>query len=133
MLPKLRPEAEDLISRVKDCIENECVPVECTFHEQIQDGEDRWNSYPPIINELKDKAKSKGLWNLFLPESEFGAGLTNYEYAHLAEVMGTCHIASEAMNCSAPDTGNMEVIARYGNEKHQEEWLKPLLNGEIRS
>ena len=133
MLPELRPEAVDLISRVKDFIEKECVPVEHTFHEQIQDGDDRWKSYPPIMNELKDKAKSLGLWNLFLPESEFGAGLTNYEYAHLAEAMGACHIASEAMNCQAPDTGNMEVIARYGNEDHQKEWLQPLLDGEIRS
>ena len=133
MLPELRPEAVDLISRVKDFIEKECVPVEHTFHEQIQDGDDRWKSYPPIMNELKDKAKTLGLWNLFLPESEFGAGLTNYEYAHLAEAMGTCHIASEAMNCQAPDTGNMEVIARYGNEDHQKEWLQPLLDGEIRS
>ena len=133
MLPELRPEAIDLIARVKDFIEKECIPSEDIFHEQIKEGENRWNSYPEVINELKDKAKSKGLWNLFLPESEFGAGLTNYEYAHLAEVMGTCHIASEAMNCAAPDTGNMEVIARYGNEKHQEEWLQPLLDGEIRS
>jgi acyl-CoA dehydrogenase len=133
MLPELRPEAVDLISRVKDFIEKECVPVEHTFHEQIQDGDGRWKSYPPIMNELKDKAKSLGLWNLFLPESEFGAGLTNYEYAHLAEAMGTCHIASEAMNCQAPDTGNMEVIARYGNKEHQKEWLQPLLEGEIRS
>ena len=133
MLPELRPEAQDLIVRVKDFIEQDCVPSEHIFHNQIEEGENRWNSYPSVINELKDKAKSKGLWNLFLPESEFGAGLTNYEYAHLAEIMGTCHIASEAMNCAAPDTGNMEVIARYGNEKHQEEWLKPLLDGEIRS
>ncbi|MDA9611038.1 acyl-CoA dehydrogenase family protein [Gammaproteobacteria bacterium] len=133
MLPELRPEAVDLISRVKDFIEKECVPVEHTFYEQIQVGDDRWKSYPPIMNELKDKAKSLGLWNLFLPESEFGAGLTNYEYAHLAEAMGTCSIASEAMNCQAPDTGNMEVIARYGNEDHQKEWLQPLLDGEIRS
>ena len=133
MLPELRPEAQDLIARVKDFIEQECIPSEHIFHEQIEEGENRWNSYPAVINELKDKAKSKGLWNLFLPESEFGAGLTNYEYAHLAEVMGTSHIASEAMNCAAPDTGNMEVIARYGNEKHQEEWLQPLLDGEIRS
>ena len=133
MLPELRPEAVDLISRVKDFIEKECVPVEHTFHEQIQDGDERWKSYPPIMKELKAKAKSLGLWNLFLPESEFGAGLTNYEYAHLAEAMGTCHIASEAMNCQAPDTGNMEVIARYGNEDHQKEWLQPLLDGEIRS
>ena len=133
MLPELRPEAQDLFARVKDFIEQDCVPSEHIFHNQIEEGENRWNSYPSVINELKDKAKSKGLWNLFLPESEFGAGLTNYEYAHLAEIMGTCHIASEAMNCAAPDTGNMEVIARYGNEKHQEEWLKPLLDGEIRS
>ena len=133
MLPELRPEAQDLIARVKDFIEQDCIPSEHIFHNQIEEGENRWNSYPEVINELKDKAKSKGLWNLFLPESEFGAGLTNYEYAHLAEVMGTCHIASEAMNCAAPDTGNMEVIARYGNEKHQEEWLQPLLDGEIRS
>jgi acyl-CoA dehydrogenase len=133
MLPELRPEAQDLIARVKDFIEQDCIPSEHIFHDQIEEGENRWNSYPRVINELKDKAKSKGLWNLFLPESEFGAGLTNYEYAHLAEVMGTCHIASEAMNCAAPDTGNMEVIARYGNEKHQEEWLQPLLDGEIRS
>jgi len=133
MLPELRPEAQDLITRVKDFIEQDCIPSEHIFHDQIEEGENRWNSYPEVINELKEKAKSKGLWNLFLPESEFGAGLTNYEYAHLAEVMGTSHIASEAMNCAAPDTGNMEVIARYGNEKHQEEWLQPLLDGEIRS
>ena len=132
-VPELRPEAQDLIARVKDFIEQDCIPSEHIFHDQIEEGENRWNSYPKVINELKDKAKSKGLWNLFLPESEFGAGLTNYEYAHLAEVMGTCSIASEAMNCAAPDTGNMEVIARYGNEKHQEEWLQPLLDGEIRS
>ena len=133
MLPELRPEAQNLITRVKDFIEQDCIPSEHIFHDQIEEGENRWNSYPEVINELKEKAKSKGLWNLFLPESEFGAGLTNYEYAHLAEVMGTSHIASEAMNCAAPDTGNMEVIARYGNEKHQEEWLQPLLDGEIRS
>jgi acyl-CoA dehydrogenase len=133
MLPELRPEAQDLIARVKDFIEQDCIPSEHIFHDQIEEGENRWNSYPKVINELKDKAKSKGLWNLFLPESEFGAGLTNYEYAHLAEVMGTTHIASEAMNCAAPDTGNMEVIARYGNEKHQEQWLQPLLDGQIRS
>ena len=133
MLPELRPEAQNLITRVKDFIEQDCIPSEHIFHDQIEEGENRWNSYPEVINELKEKAKSKGLWNLFLPESEFGAGLTNYEYAHLAEVMGTSHIASEAMNCAAPDTGNMEVIARYGNERHQEEWLQPLLDGEIRS
>ena len=133
MMPELRPEAVALVEKVKTFIKDEVTPKEHVFHEQIQEGKDRWNSYPSVIDELKDKAKSVGLWNLFLPESEFGAGLTNYEYAHLAEEMGKSHIASEAMNCSAPDTGNMEVIARYGNEKHQEEWLQPLLDGKIRS
>ena len=133
MMPELRPEAIDLLDRVKTFINDEVKPKEHVFHEQIKEGEERWNQYPSVIDELKDKAKSSGLWNLFLPESEFGAGLTNYEYAHLAEQMGKSHIASEAMNCSAPDTGNMEVIARYGNEEHQEEWLQPLLDGKIRS
>ena len=133
MMPELRPEAIDLLDRVKNFINDEVKPKEHVFHDQIKEGEDRWNQYPEVIDELKDKAKASGLWNLFLPESEFGAGLTNYEYAHLAEQMGNCHIASEAMNCSAPDTGNMEVIARYGNEQHQEEWLQPLLDGKIRS
>ena len=133
MMPELRPEAVELVEKVKDFIDSEVRTKEQVFHEQINVGKDRWSSYPSVIDELKEKARSKGLWNLFLPESEFGAGLSNYEYAHLAEEMGKSHIASEAMNCSAPDTGNMEVIARYGNEQHQEEWLKPLLDGEIRS
>ena len=133
MMPELRPEAISLVEKVKTFIQDEVKPKEHVFHEQIQEGKDRRSNYPSVIDELKDKARSSGLWNLFLPESEFGAGLTNYEYAHLAEQMGKSHIASEAMNCSAPDTGNMEVIARYGNEKHQEEWLKPLLDGKIRS
>ena len=133
MMPELRPEAVSLVEKVKTFIKDEVAPKEHVFHEQIHVGKDRWSSYPSVIDELKEKARSKGLWNLFLPESEFGAGLSNYEYAHLAEEMGKSHIASEAMNCSAPDTGNMEVIARYGNEQHQEEWLKPLLDGEIRS
>ena len=133
MMPELRPEAVELVEKVKDFIDSEVRPKEHVFHEQINVGKDRWSSYPSVIDELKEKAREKGLWNLFLPESEFGAGLSNYEYAHLAEEMGKSHIASEAMNCSAPDTGNMEVIARYGNEQHQEEWLKPLLDGEISS
>ena len=133
MMPELRPEAVKLVEKVKDFIDSEVRPKEHVFHEQINVCKDRWSSYPSVIDDLKEKARAKGLWNLFLPESEFGAGLSNYEYAHLAEEMGKSHIASEAMNCSAPDTGNMEVIARYGNEQHQEEWLKPLLDGEIRS
>ena len=133
MSMNIKPEAQDLLERVSNFLENEVAPNEIKFHEQIKTGEDRWNYFPEIVEDLKDKAKSQGLWNLFLPESEFGAGLSNYEYAHLAEQMGKYSMGSEVFNCSAPDTGNMEVIARYGNEKHQEEWLQPLLDGDIRS
>ena len=107
-------------------------PNERTCQEQVEAGEDRWST-PPLMEELKEKARSAGLWNLFLPDSEYGAGLSNAEYAPLCEVMGRSLIAPEVFNCNAPDTGNMEVLARYGTPEQQERWLKPLLNGEIRS
>ena len=92
----------------------------------------RW-TIPPILEELKEKAKKEGLWNLFLPESDLGAGLKNIEYAPLCEIMGRSPIGAEIFNCSAPDTGNMEVFVRYGTDNQKEKWLQPLLNGEIRA
>ena len=106
-------------------------PNEKVYHQQIQEG-DRWQP-TAIIEELKPKARAAGLWNLFLPENPFGEGLSNLEYAPLCEIMGRSTMAPEVFNCSAPDTGNMEVLARYGSDEQKERWLKPLLNGEIRS
>ena len=120
------------LPKVQSFIDEVVMPVELDILKQDIPVDKRWEPHPEI-EDLKKEARDRGLWNLFLPDSDYGAGLTNYEYAHLAEEMGKSHIASEAMNCSAPDTGNMEVIARYGNEKHQEEWLQPLLDGKIRS
>ena len=123
---------KDLISRVEDFMDEHVYPAEEAYDEQVNSGDSRWDT-PQLIDELKDKAKAAGLWNLFLPESERGAGLTNLEYAPLCEVMGRSHIAPEVFNCSAPDTGNMEVLDRYGSEELKDKYLQPLLDGKIRS
>ncbi|TVP91243.1 MAG: acyl-CoA dehydrogenase [Pseudomonadaceae bacterium] len=125
------PKVKELRERVDAFMQEHVFPNEHVFEQQVAEG-DRWQP-TAIVEELKEKAKAAGLWNLFLPESELGAGLTNVEYAPLAELMGRSHIGSEVFNCSAPDTGNMEVLVRYGTEEHKEKWLKPLLAGEIRS
>jgi acyl-CoA dehydrogenase len=121
----------ELQKKLTDFMDEYIYPNEKLFYEQINEG-DRWQTVP-IIEDLKPKARSAGLWNLFLPESELGAGLTNLEYAPLCEIMGRSPLAPEVFNCSAPDTGNMEVLARYGSEEQKKRWLIPLLEGEIRS
>ena len=126
------PKVQDLRKKVSQFMDEYVHPNEQTFEDQLNSGPDRWQ-IPPIIEEIKERAKSAGLWNLFLPESEHGYGLTNLEYAPLSEIMGRVHWGSEVFNCSAPDTGNMEVISRYCTPEQQQEWLEPLLEGKIRS
>jgi len=122
--------AKDLQKKLAAFMDEHIYPNEQRFHNEIE--RNRW-SPTQIIEELKPKARAAGLWNLFLPESDYGAGLTNLEYAPLCEIMGRSVMAAEVFNCSAPDTGNMEVLARYGTAEQKERWLKPLLAGEIRS
>ena len=122
---------KDLQQRVAAFMGEHIYPNEQTYADQVNEG-DRWAA-PAIMDELKARARDQGLWNLFLPESEHGAGLTNVEYASLCEIMGRSPIASESFNCSAPDTGNMEVLVRYGTEEQKKQWLAPLLEGKIRS
>ena len=120
------------MEQLTDFMNKHIYPNEHVFHEQLDAGKTRWQ-IPPIMEELKAIAKERGLWNLFLPESRNGAGLTNLEYAPLCEVMGRSHIAPEVFNCSAPDTGNMEVFERYANEELKTQYMVPLLDGKIRS
>jgi acyl-CoA dehydrogenase len=122
---------KELQKRVQSFMDEHVYPNERLFYQQIEEG-DRWQP-PSIVEDLKKKARAAGLWNLFLPESEYGAGLTNLEYAPLCEIMGRSRMAPEAFNCSAPDTGNMEVLVRYGSQAQKDRWLRPLLEGEIRS
>ena len=122
---------KELQQKVAAFMDEHVYPNERAFISQIAEG-DRWQP-TAIVEELKERARAIGLWNLFLPESEHGAGLTNLEYAPLCEIMGRSPMAAEAFNCSAPDTGNMEVLARYGSPAQKQQWLEPLLDGKIRS
>jgi len=130
--------SEDLVEvreKIRTFVEEKVEPVEVEYHNEVSVG-DRWSHTPrqdEILESLKAEARRLGLWNFFLPESQGGAGISNLHYAHLAEIMGRSRLASEAFNCSAPDTGNMEVLERYGSEEQKKEWLEPLLAGEIRS
>ncbi len=127
------PRAEELRTELLDFMDTHVYPAEAVYHQQIVDGGDP-HLHPPIMQELKTEARSRGLWNLFLPhKTKWTDGLSNLDYAPLAEIMGRSHIASQACNCSAPDTGNMEVLTQFGTPEQQEQWLYPLLEGEIRS
>ena len=121
--------------KIDQFVKTKIDPLTDEFHEAVNE-EDKWTlseRQSEILDSLKQEARDAGLWNFFLPESQGGAGVTNLEYAHLAEVMARNPIASEVFNCAAPDTGNMEVLERYGTEQQKKEWLEPLLEGKIRS
>ena len=128
----MSPKAKDLQERLQAFVDERITPATPIYWQQIEESGDI-RHYPAIMDELKAEAKARGLWNLFLPNEKWGAGLTNVEYAPLAEIMGRSFITSEATNCAAPDTGNMEVLVEFGTPEQQEQWLLPLLDGEIRS
>ena len=128
------PKAQEYIARVDAFIDERILPNEATYFSQLAHSDDfRTWRIPPIMEELKAEAKAAGLWNLFLPDPKLGAGLDNRDYAPLAERMGRCFLAPEVFNCNAPDTGNAEVLHTFGSDEQKERWLKPLLDGEIRS
>ena len=132
---ELSAELIEIREKISRFISEQVEPVEQEYLSEVSVG-DRWSHTPrqdEILNGLKQEARKQGLWNFFLPESQGGAGISNLEYAHLAEIMGRSRLASEAFNCSAPDTGNMEVLERFGSEEQKRQWLEPLLAGEIRS
>jgi acyl-CoA dehydrogenase len=122
----------ELRAKLDSFMRSHIYPAEPAYFEFVNSADNRW-TIPPLMEDLKKIARDECLWNLFLPESEYGAGLSNLEYAPLAEIMGRSLIASEVFNCSAPDTGNMEVLVRYGSDAQKKAWLEPLLRGEIRS
>jgi acyl-CoA dehydrogenase len=129
---KLSARTEDLQEQLLEFMDEHVYPNEAVYWRQVQESGDPF-FHPPVMEEMKDEARGRGLWNLFLPNERFGAGLTNLEYAPLAEITGRSPIAPEALNCAAPDTGNMEILAEFGTPEQQRDWLEPLLEGEIRS
>ncbi|KXT14456.1 hypothetical protein AC579_4808 [Pseudocercospora musae] len=134
--PFVSERAKKTLDLVEKFVEEECVPADTVYRQQIGEGvQQRFAAHPQVIEDLKKRARELGLWNLFLPANHFkeGAGFSNLEYGLMAEYLGKSGIASEACNCSAPDTGNMEVLAKYGTQKQKDRWLAPLLEGKIRS
>lgn len=142
--PFVGERARKLLDVIEKWVDEECIPADAVYSAQIGTGDERWNGYPSILDDLKKRARELGLWNMFLPKNHYSnlaeydtyggaGGFSNVEYGLMAELLGRSRIASEACNCAAPDTGNMEVIARYGTHEQKEKWLKPLLAGEIRS
>ncbi|MEP6953090.1 MAG: acyl-CoA dehydrogenase family protein [Solirubrobacteraceae bacterium] len=129
---ELTDRARDFQERLRAFMDERVHPAEETYERQIADAGDP-HFHPPVMEELKEEARSRGLWNLFHPDTDHGPGLTNVEYATLAEITGRSHIGPEAVNCAAPDTGNMGVLTQFGTEEQKERWLLPLLDGEIRS
>ena len=132
VLPPPSAKAVEIGERVKAFLDEHIIPAEHVYHQQLDEGPDRW-TVPPIMDELKAKAKKAGLWNLFLPKKHFPDSLTNLEYASICETMGRSPIGGEPFNCSAPDTGNMETLILYATPEQKKQWLEPLLSGEIRS
>src|SRR5271165_3687413 len=130
----LSPRAQSYVQRLSAFVREHVLPAEPEYYAQLQNLPD-WRNWkqPRVMESLKARARAEGLWNLFLPDGEFGAGLTNVDYAPLAEITGRSSIAPEVFNCNAPDTGNMEVLVRYGSAEQKRRWLEPLLAGEIRS
>src|SRR3979411_930868 len=126
------PRSLELQKQLADFIESHVVPAEPVYRQQVEESGNP-HFHPPIMEELKAEARRRGLWNLFLPNSKLGAGLSNLDYAPLCELRGRNRLAAEATNCAAPDTGNMEILAQFGTPEQQEQWLLPLLHGEIRS
>lgn len=124
---------KEISRKLEVFMEENIYPNEKVYEQQLNEQRSRWEAVPQVIEELKKKAMNEGLWNLFLPDNKYGAGLTNLEYAPLCEIMGRSPIAPETFNCNAPDTGNMEVLARYGSDEQKKQWLEPLLDGKIRS
>lgn len=134
-LDRVSERARKTLDVVAKFVEEECIPADPVLEAQIGEGDERWKSHPAIIEELKKRARALGLWNMFFPKGHYkeSPGFSNLEYGLMAEWLGRSRVASEATNCAAPDTGNMEVLAKYGNEAQKQRWLAPLMEGKIRS